>query len=606
MGDTPTGAAEYEVGGNPPPGASTYNAGFQLTHGDIVAMSGDFFDPRDHIRVLGVKLPNPDSLFRLAKVPSSGPGTSVGTRDEIVACLYRINKSDPRFAPGGKWHFLASVFEDDASKAVRDSVNERYLKLASRNIEHFVDPTGSGDSADGPLGSSAHASYRSLHKAAIVEAWEAGAHGRPIDMPKAREAAAHHFLTDAFAAGHLRTPRTSIREHWAAIYPNFWINLKKKIAHDMAIHINAEQTNVATLWANVMELYADILAKVEEKSASKPPLGFDNLVALTAHDLDNEVGLMVTNDFGEQWRTYGDSYLGEGVQPPLRDSPTEAPAHAAVVEGVADIEAAYEMGARALSFMTDAGIYSAVKGRLGASGIARDKFEPEKYLPRLDPLQETSTQAWNFSDVDELWGAPIRDDLPDRTYGAELTASLRDGELNEQLNDMAEEMELTPAIEGTEGIPIVRDVLGMLDVKQAYLQGFLRPLIDQPLIGLRSIIDFNPSLGQASWNTDDAAREEIGAMGEQEKAGLTLNQRADRIKALVEGTFNVVDEDDGELVIEMFTTASPSDRAQLYRLVEGHAWTGNWIHGVFVSDDEIWNALYHSQLTRLRTIINTR
>jgi hypothetical protein len=633
LGDTPTGGAEYEVGGEADPGASGYNASFKLTHGDIVALSGDYFDPRDDIRVLGARLPNPDSLFRLAARPSATPGTVVGTRDEIAWAIYHLNKSDQRFASGGKWNFLVSVFESDASAPVRAKVDERYLRLASQNIEHFVNPTALGPDADGPLGSSAHASYRQLHKQALLTAWEAGTAGTPIDMAMAREAAAQHFLTDAFAAGHLRTPRVAIREHWSTIYPLFWGNLKKKIAHDMAVYINENQTNVATLWSNVMELYAKILAKVEEKVASKPPLGFDNIVALATHDLDNETGLMVTNDYGTRWKTYGDSHLSEELRPPLRESPTEAPAHEAVAAGVADVEAAYEAGARAMTYLDDSSIFAAVKARPGASMmIAPDKFEPEKYLPRIDESAETSTQTWQLKTVDELWNTPIRSDLPDATYGAYLSKSLRDGELHDQLSAVASDMkkeDVVPELKqasdvhdeaiksgemGTLGqselykskasIDMWRAVIGVLDVKAAYEQGFLKPLMDQPLIGLRSIVDFNPSLGQASWNIDDAARADVEGMNADERAGLTLNQRADRIKALVEGTLNIVDEDDGELVIALFQAAKPSDRAQLYRLVEGHAWEGDWRQGFWVDDDEIWNGLSKSQLDRLRTIIN--
>jgi hypothetical protein len=634
LGDAPTGSAEYDLGGAPEPGASSYNASFKLTHGDIVALTGDYFDPRDDIRFLGAKLPNPDSLFRIAARPSAAPGTAVGTRDEIVWTIYHIDKSDPRFAPGGKWNFLVSVFGSEASKAVRERVGERYLKLAASNFEHFVNPTGAGPNADGPLGSSAHASYRQLHKQAVLAAWEAGANGKSIEMARAREAAAQHFLTDAFAAGHLRAPRVAIREHWSAIYPLFWTNLKKKIAHDMAVYINEHQTNLATLFGSVMVLYEKIRAQLEEMVASKPPLGFDHLVALAAHDLDNETGLMVTNDFGSRWRTFGDSNLGKELRPPLLESPTEAPAHAAVAAGVADIEAAHEMGAKALTFLGDEAIFAAVKTHPRVSaGVAPDKFEPEKYLPRVDESAETSTLSWKFNNVDDLWDVPIRSDRPDATYGTFIEKSLKEGELHDHLTEVAatlgnedvvkslkrasdvyDRLIESGAMRGKPGegdlyrdkamIDMWRHVFGVFDVKAAYEQGFLQPLIDQPRIGLRKIIDFNPSLGQVTWNTDDAARVDVEGMTTEEKAGLTLNQRADRIKAIVGGTFNFVGEDDGELVIELFETAKAGERAQLYHLVEGHSWEGDWREGLTVDDDEIWNGLNRSQLNRLRTIIN--
>jgi hypothetical protein len=125
-------------------------------------------------------------------------------------------------------------------------------------------------------------------------------------------------------------------------------------------------------------------------------------------------------------------------------------------------------------------------------------------------------------------------------------------------------------------------------------------------VALRSVVDFNPSVGQASFNVDDAAREDVEKMTDDQLRGLTLNSRADRIKSIIDGSTNFVDGADGELVIKLFETAAPTDRAQLYRLVEGHAWTGDWIEGVTVDDDELWNSLSLDRLARLRAIINGR
>ena len=58
------------------------------------------------------------------------------------------------------------------------------------------------------------------------------------------------------------------------------------------------------------------------------------------------------------------------------------------------------------------------------------------------------------------------------------------------------------------------------------------------------------------------------------------------------GTFNSVSDDEARDGDQAFETArNPGDRPQLYRLVEGHAWTGDWIEGGFVDDDEIYNSL---------------
>jgi len=132
------------------------------------------------------------------------------------------------------------------------------------------------------------------------------------------------------------------------------------------------------------------------------------------------------------------------------------------------------------------------------------------------------------------------------------------------------------------------------------------PAEKSTLPGLKAIIDYNPSEGQAFFNEDDAAVEEFGAMKPSQRKQLTLKQRADRIKSIVDCTFCVVTRDEGEVVIQMFTTAVATDRPSLYQMVEGHAWKGDWRRGAFVSDDQIWNGLYKDQLSRLRKIINNQ
>ncbi|MDQ4089650.1 MAG: hypothetical protein M3163_05010, partial [Actinomycetota bacterium] len=46
--------------------------------------------------------------------------------------------------------------------------------------------------------------------------------------------AAQHYLTDAFAAGHLRTPVAAVRRYWKHRYPHFWDQLQRRVAADTA------------------------------------------------------------------------------------------------------------------------------------------------------------------------------------------------------------------------------------------------------------------------------------------------------------------------------------------------------------------------------------
>ncbi|MDZ8188753.1 MAG: hypothetical protein RMX96_28370 [Nostoc sp. ChiSLP02] len=559
---------------------------FRLTHGDITMLSGDYFDPRDtRVNQQGVEEPVPDSLFRLAATPSPDPGKTPGTQDEIIYAIKTINPQDIRFAPissaeqpeAGIWAEL------EFSKAVTDAVDNRYLRLAADNTEHFAAPHGTAGPSGGNR-SSAGGSYRALHEDAILRAFFAGQSKQDIGEGMAREAAAHHFLTDHFAAGHLRTPRADIRQYWRQKYPLFFNNMKRKIALDVARYINENTTNGATIFGTVSAIYDTIIAQVQEKTKDMPELGFDDLVALVAHDFDNEQGLWVVNDLGDRWKTFGDSNLNKEDS----NNQTAKMAELAVKLGCKDIENAYALGSGNPGPYSDEWILNSVKGQTPSPATPGDRYAPEQVLPRLDPDANNGTQNWQADSLDALWTVKIRSDL-EQTYGEAITKSVESGEIKGKLEGMAAKF--------PENEDVAGGWLGTVHPQAGFIHGFLEPLVANPLVGLRSIIDFNPSEGQAGFNEDDAVMEETT----DDLPHLTLNQRADRVRALIGGWTG---EDEGERVIEIFRTASVSDRPQLYRLVEGHAWTGDWIEGILTTDDDIVDALYRGQLDRLRDIIN--
>ncbi|MGB3076093.1 MAG: DUF4157 domain-containing protein, partial [Chitinophagales bacterium] len=238
---------------------------FILTFGDLTMLSGDLFDPRDTMKsFLGIQKSNPSSLLALASKPSSNPGLQPGTQDEIIFAIYDNDKNDPRFEKGKIWESLPDIFKKEdptnkkqlLSRHVRKAVKDRYLKLASKNYEHFVQPGGKDLGPLSGLGTSAGGSYRALHEDAILKAYEAGLKSESSDQGLMREAAAQHFLQDYFSAGHLRTPRRAIDTHWLKKYPLFFENMKKKIALDMAIYINAHPVDVVTR-ALTVSIYFD-------------------------------------------------------------------------------------------------------------------------------------------------------------------------------------------------------------------------------------------------------------------------------------------------------------------------------------------------------------
>ena len=562
---------------------------FVLTHGDLIALSGDFFDPRD---TDDDGKPIRDSLFRIASRPSADVGKQPGTQDEILYALKEHNSGDPRFAKGGVWADV--VFGDQ----VKNAVDARYLKLAARNDEHFQNPQGAGSGGEGSGNrASGGGSYRALHEDAILRAHRANAEGKPVTGAMAREAAAQHFLTDAFAAGHSRTPRGSIRAHWQAKYPLFFENLKKAIAHETAIWMNANITNAATILGNVQDITGPILEKVEEATADLPPFGFDDVVSLVAHDVDNDRGLWVANDLGDRWLTYGDGSFGKGD--------TAKYCMQAVRLGCKDIENAHKIDAS----MTDDEVLAEVQARspAPASPGLNGKYAPEQAVPVLDPARaaDNGKQNWEAPSFEALWQLPVRTDNPAETFETVIVESMKSGELHEKLGDMAEKF---PATERVYKGPAY---LGTMRRKDGSLKRSFEPIVSNPFAGLQRIIHYNPARGQAWHNTDDAVMEDLDRMDAKDAQagraphesmkGLTLPQRISRVRDLLDGR---TAGDEGERIVQLFTTASKADALALYKAIEGHDWSGDFRHGWLTVDDDLWDDLSSAQLARIKAHLN--
>lgn len=625
FGDDGTNNRNYGFGSPDADATDHYNARFSLTQGDINMLSGDFFDAAPPAEGEDEST-NLDNLFTLAKIPSAAPGTEVGTRDEIVCAIYTIDPVDTRFdeaspfgadpvtgwlddvsgqdggqsadSPAqtttqqGDWS-CAVPFSTDVQKAVDD----RYVRRAADNSEHFADPTGEGGGPEAEAGSCAGGSYRAGHEDAILRAFRAGQTGEGIEDAQMREAAAQHYLEDLFASGHLRTPRTLIQDHWQQVYPNFFTNLKKKLAQDVARRINDAETNLVTVGGSVQDIYEEIYKQIEENTAGLPPFGFGDLVSMIAHDVDNEKGLNVINALGDDWVLFGDGHL---------DAATQEHVVCAVALGDADISAAYALGQQTQASMEPTAVYAAVKQSAAAPARAdATLYAPEQIVPKIDTEKETSKQNWEAGSLDELWNMAVRSDDPSVTYGSQIKLSFNSGEIAEKLKGFEEKFPEEQAIylDDNEKDPDDTRLLymGTIHPRQAFIDGFLNPLLANVQGGLNAIIKFSPDAGQASHNTDDATQADVQGSTEDELKGLTAEQRAIRVEHLVSGFCS---EEEGETVIQLFSTAPAGDRPAIYHFVEGHPWAGDWRSGLFTIDDRLKDALTTDQLARLRALIN--
>ena len=443
IGEVATGGATVHVGG-----ASTEEY-LVLGYGDVVALSGDFF--------AGARAGPQDDLFTLAAIPGS-QGTQLGSRDEVICALKVMTVDgafvDARFEPGGQFsHFRFT--DKAAATAVERRVRDRFLTLATANGDHFVAP-GHGGGAHSSGFPSAVVAYRRLHEAAIDEAYRLGVCRGDESRAIAREAAAQHYLTDAFAAGHLRTPVSAIRHYWHHRYPQFWPNLQRKVAAETASALKA------LIWpARLVSdgfLYDRTHTAVKARTKDYPPITFGDLLARVFHDWDNTHGLLVESG----GTLYGDGLLERGVGCKL--------VVPAVRAGIDDIEEAYRLGASG-SQLRGAALYEAVRSATGAPGTA---FVPETLIPI--PSADNPPQNWWAPDLDTLWDCPIVG-TTGTTVGMAVEQTLRPGtEVFRRLDGLGPGVFEVP---GLRPVPALRRWVAR-KAGQAYHHGFIRHLAQDP------------------------------------------------------------------------------------------------------------------------------
>src|SRR4051812_4706315 len=205
--------------------------GLTVSFGDMTALAGDYFGSLQDLQAL-------------AKIPGSAgaPFNLPGTVDEVKYALYV--------------EVQGSMKKEQFDEKVINGAKKRYYGLAAQNASHFSRP-GMGDALAsqqdlaGHPGANNAGSYRANHEKAIEEAVHAGTgQCRPLDQAMLQEGFASHFLTDAFSAGHLRTPRTALGDWWNPKVPLFWHNLKLWLAENIAWHMNENSTVASVLTVN--------------------------------------------------------------------------------------------------------------------------------------------------------------------------------------------------------------------------------------------------------------------------------------------------------------------------------------------------------------------
>ena len=357
----------------------------EMTYGDLVA-AGDYF--RDI-----------DEMASLAGTAGSGKGT-IG---EVYYTLFvKIRGEDEK-------KYMGEFYD----KSAKEAVDARFYRLASGNISHFPNPRSGDVELDPrtkakrhpgpgePLGEAA--TYRDTHVRAIRRAIELAAANKPVGGALAINAFGDHFLTDAFSAGHLRTPRITVQRWWHHKVPDFYQRFQRWLGDTMAdwVEHNGPQ------WKQVVPMDTKRKAALEKVRAALktlPEMSMGDVVATAVHDYDSDRGVIVQIG-GKRMRVVGDGKLLPGKDAPPDEIKTAKKtmdlAVKAVQASAADVEKAYELGKAGADLDT-------VVARLTKDG--KGLFAAERLVPTPVPdaelTKDDKTLHWSFDTVEELFEDP--------------------------------------------------------------------------------------------------------------------------------------------------------------------------------------------------------
>jgi hypothetical protein len=500
------GAKEHEMLGDKGSGHRQVKLaeGYELSFGEVVALAGDHFANIEQMRAF-----------------AKNTGGGARSRAEIeYAREWKLDET------GRKW--------DEEAKEAQTA---RYYTLAGANQSHFLNPsTGDADKdpskragdpkayvdakyTTAPAGASQ--AYRMNHVWAIREAVQAARRRGSMDEPLAVEAFGAHYLTDAFSAGHVRTPRASAKAYWDAKVPMFVHNLTGFIAEAVAAKLGVWQKHVVPTDATLrldFPFGLGALAKVEALLRTKR-FTFGDVVGLALHDWDNAKGVRATIH-GTNVELLGDNRLR------FEDNDAMPYAIKAVNEGVLDIEQAFAQGHKGHDV-------NAVLDGLLQAGL----FAPEQWLPKAKPdadqKAESKSIKWDYPDVFTL--------LADPRFGEAVELFLKEKESD--LTEVANELEP--------------------DQRKAFEIGVLAKLRAAPVPTLMAVVQWVPSLTKnKAWEADTAA--DYYHSAEKIKGGaasLTLHQRVRLMNKLMFHRYAGKRE-----LLGVLTTAPDADARKLIRV----------------------------------------
>ncbi len=393
----------------------------KLTYGEMVALAGDYFQSLVEMRVLAE--------------------TNEGRAQLLWA----------------RWWALGAGAEPAVSEAIKQAVRDRYFTLAARNISHFS------------AGGTARNEYQRYHREALELAFRSGIHPYPSvptaqaqsDWEAARttEAFGHHFLTDMFSAGHVRTPRSAIRTWYQARFPN---SVDQFVAY-MARHMRA-YLQQAHPWGDFFGQIPD-QADLESRirilgGAAIGSFSLGDVVSLAFHNRDN-AGLRVRSDVDESGTSLsgGFRFTAMGDRVLSFSTTTRNMVLAAMRASLGDLDAMRRAAAAAVPPrpVYSPGPWPNFAIAFGQALATLTPYAAERYIPREDTSAGNVALIWQWGSFNAEMRSAVQ-----MAIRHEIVATLRerarlqtDANVRDALNDFATHLDLQgiQAIESAVGVP---------------------------------------------------------------------------------------------------------------------------------------------------------
>jgi hypothetical protein len=271
---SPAKVQRYEAGEHSQFGESKQEFeinGVKMSYGEIIAM-GDFFEsPDDMHKASATEL---QGIVDLIRKDATAPGVAVKTEEW-------------QRATGG-----------------------RYVKLAEKNAAHFSPSNPAILSGTGTSTENNKSRWEALHSEAITKALQ-GKRDEALET----NAFADHFLTDAFASGHLINKpdvMEKARKEIAAGGTKFFDDVAKTVWADQPTANFVSQFETVEFKGVIFRPNinsADRFSKLLKGINDKEPDVLANSIARVVHDVLNVSGVEVTNAKGDTWTLQGDGKL---------------------------------------------------------------------------------------------------------------------------------------------------------------------------------------------------------------------------------------------------------------------------------------------------------